>query len=158
MTLTAELKGGRLEKMVLIKASPAIVFQALTDAHDLVRWFCDRATSDAKEGGELTASWKSGQKGRAVFKRYEVDSGLELLWVDDGDGEGAQPSRHVISYTIRSKRGSCEVFMRDEDDRPLDEETLLILDQGWNGILFDLKDYCERKERSSKSRPRGDSE
>ena len=157
MTTVQNLKAGRIEKKVLIKAAPDIVFQTLTDARDLVRWFCDRATSDAREGGELTAAWKTGQKGRAVFRRIEVNSGLELLWVDDGDGEGARPSCHVISYTIRSKRGSCEVVMRDEDDRPIDEDTFTVLDQGWNTTLFDLKDYCERKERSSKSHPRGSS-
>ena len=161
MTSLADSNKGRIEKKVLIEASPAIVFQALTDARDLVRWFCDRATSDPRQDGELTAYWrigKTGQKGRAVFKKYEPDSLLELLWVDDGEGEHGRPSHHVISYTIRSKRGSCEVLMRDEDDRPLDDDALVIFDRGWNGTLFDLKDYCERKERSSRSRPLGNSE
>lgn len=156
MTNSAGPKKGRIEKKVLIKASPSIIFHALTDARDLVRWFCDRATSDQREGGELTAYWKTGktgQKGRAVFKKFVPDSVLELLWVDDGQGENEEASRHILSYTIRSRRGTSEVVMRDEDERPLDEETFDILDQGWNGTLFDLKDYCERKERSSKPRP-----
>ncbi len=151
----------RIEKKVLIKASPAIVFQALTDARDLARWFCDRATSDPREGGELTAYWrigKTGQKGRAVFRKYEPDCALELLWVDDGEGDDSKPSSHVITYAIRSKRGSCEVLMRDDDDRPLDDDALVIFDRGWNGTLFDLKDYCERKERSTKPRPSGNPE
>jgi uncharacterized protein YndB with AHSA1/START domain len=155
MINAADSNKGRIEKKVLIKASPSVIFQALTDARELVRWFCDRATSDPREGGELTAYWKTGktgQKGRAVFKRFVPDSALELLWVDDGQGEQAEAARHMLSYTIRSKRGTSELAMLDEDDRPLDDETFAILDQGWNGTLFDLKDYCERKERSSKPR------
>lgn len=161
MINTAASNKGRIEKKVLIKASPSIIFQALTDARDLARWFCDRATSDPKEGGEFTAYWKTGktaQKGRALFTRFVPNSVLELLWVDDGRGENQENTRHILNYTIRSKRGSSEVMMRDEDDRLPDEETYTILVQGWNSVLFELKDYCERKERSSKPRPADNSE
>jgi uncharacterized protein YndB with AHSA1/START domain len=78
---------GRIDKRVMIKASPAIIFHALTNAADLARWFCDRASSNPREGGELIAFWKTGdanQKGRALFTRIIPDSLLELLWVDDG--------------------------------------------------------------------------
>ncbi|HYK88382.1 MAG TPA: SRPBCC domain-containing protein [Acidobacteriota bacterium] len=152
---------GRIEKKVLIKASPAIIFQALTDARDLVRWFCDRATCDPKEGGELAAYWKagkSGQKGRAVFTKFMPGSSLELLWVDDGTGEGQQNGRHVLSYTIRERRGTSEVIMRDDDNRQQDDDTYAFLDLGWNSVLLELKDYCERKERSSKAHPSGSPE
>jgi uncharacterized protein YndB with AHSA1/START domain len=156
MTDTGHAKTGRIEKRVLIKASPAIIFQALSDARDLVRWFCDRATSDPKEGGELTAQWKTGKtalKGRAVFTKFVPDSALELLWVDDGVGENTNGATHVISFSIKCKRGTSEVLMLDDDERPLDPETLAVFEQGWNVALFDLKDYCERKERSTKPRP-----
>ncbi len=156
MANTAQTNRGRIEKRVLIKASPAIIFHALTDARDLVRWFCDRATSDPKEGGELAAYWKTGktgQKGRAVFTKFLPDLNLELLWVDDGGGEKQQNGHHILSYTIRSKRETSEVIMRDEDDRLPDEDTYALLDMGWNSVLLELKDYCERKERSSKPRP-----
>jgi uncharacterized protein YndB with AHSA1/START domain len=159
MTDTERPKAGRIEKRVLIKASPAIIFQALTDARDLVRWFCDRAASDPKEGGVLTAHWKTGktaQKGRAVFTKYVPDTSIELLWIDDGLGENEKDATHVISFSIKTKRGTSEVLMRDDDERPLDAETLAVFEQGWNVALFDLKDYCERKERSTKPRPAGD--
>jgi len=160
MINAADLKKGRIEEKVLIKASPSIIFQALTDARDLVRWFCGRATSHPKAGGELTANWKTGkagQKGRALFTRFVPDSILELPWVDDGQGENQENARHILSYTIRSKRGTSEVAMRDEDERLPDEETYNILDQGWNSVLLELKDYCEPKERSSKPRPANNS-
>ncbi len=155
MINSAQANKARIEKRVLIKASPSIIFQALTDAHDLVRWFCDRATSDPREGGELTAFWKfgkAGQRGRAIYTKFLPDSALELLWVDDGEGENQKNPNHILTYSIRSKRGTSEVIMRDEGGQPLDEEILESFDQGWNITLFDLKDYCERKERSTKPR------
>jgi uncharacterized protein YndB with AHSA1/START domain len=118
-----------------------------------VRWFCDRATSDPREGGELTAYWKTGktgQKGRAVFKRVVPGTQLQLLWVDEGQGVALEVPRHVLSYSIKVKRGTSEVTMQDEDSPPPDEETYSFIDQGWNSVLLELKDYCERRERSAR--------
>jgi uncharacterized protein YndB with AHSA1/START domain len=142
---------GTIQKKVLIKASPEIIFQALTEARDLVRWFCDRATSDPREGGELTAYWRTaGQKGRAIFRRFVPGSQLEMVWVDDGEGIVREDASHSLAYSIKVKRGTSEVTMNDSDYPPPDPDTFSRLDQGWNSVLLELKDYCERKERSAR--------
>ncbi|NWG14699.1 MAG: SRPBCC domain-containing protein [Acidobacteria bacterium] len=146
---------GSIRKRVFIQADPATVFHALTDAKALVRWFCDRASSNPREGGELTAYWragKSGTKGRAVFRRLEPDSLVELLWLEEGRGPGAVSPDHVSTYRIVQKRAACEVILTDQDSRPIGEETYASLDDGWNLVLLELKDFCEREERSRKSR------
>jgi uncharacterized protein YndB with AHSA1/START domain len=146
----------KIQKKVWIKASAEVVFSALTNSKELVRWFCDRASCDPREGGELTAHWrtrKSSQKGRAVFTRISPGTGLELLWIDDGNGAQVNESKHTLSYEIRSKSGLTEVVMLDIDDSASDEETYAFFDQGWNTVLMELKDYCERRERSLKLRP-----
>ena len=143
----------KIQKRVWIKASPDVVFQALTDSRDLVHWFCDRASCDAREGGELVAHWRmrrSTPRGRAVFTRIVPGAVVELLWVDDGGG--VAKSEHTLRYQIRSRTGLTEVEMLDRDDSTSDEETYACLDQGWNSVLLELKDYCERKERSRKGR------
>lgn len=148
---------GRIEKRVWIKASPDVVYRALTNARELLHWFCDRASCDLREGGELVAYWKAGkssQKGRAVFTNIVPGAALKLLWIDDGQGVKTGNAGHVLSYDIRSKAGITEVAMLDEDDLIPDQESYAILDQGWNSVLLELKDYCERKERSAKARPR----
>jgi uncharacterized protein YndB with AHSA1/START domain len=147
---------GQIHKRVLIKANPAIIYQALTNARDLVRWFCDRATSDPRVGGELSACWRAGkvmQKGRAIYTRLEPDTVVELLWVDDGHGPDPNQARHKLTYTIRARRTSSEVTMHDEDSPAPDPETTTVLDEGWNNVLLELKDFCERRERSGKGRP-----
>ncbi len=156
MIKRTDSKKGQIQKKVLIQAPPDVVFSALTDARDLIRWFCDRASSDAREGGELNAYWKSGKtgiKGRARYVRIQPGEAVELLWIDDGKGVLADPATHSLSYVMRSKRGTCEVIMSDRDESSLDEETLALLDSGWNSVLLELKDYCERKARAGKPRP-----
>ena len=147
----------KIKKRVWIKASAEVVYKALTESKELARWFCDRASCDPREGGELLAYWKtgkSGQKGRAVFTRLVHRKSLELLWIDDGRGTDTGNSTHTLSYEIRLKSGMTELVMIDTDDAPSDEETFAFLDQGWNSVLLELKDYCERRERSSKLHPR----
>ena len=146
----------KIKKRVWIKASAEVVYKSLTESKELARWFCDRASCDPHEGGELLAYWKtgkSGQKGRAVITRLVHGKSLELLWIDDGRGTDANSSTHTLSYEIRSKSGMTELVMIDTDDSPSDEETFAFLDQGWNSVLLELKDYCERRERSAKLRP-----
>ncbi len=152
---TQESPSGKIVKKVWIKASAEVVYKALTESRELMRWFCDRASCDPREGGELVAYWKTGktsQKGCARFMRLVPCTVIELLWIDDGDGP-AKDSKHTLSYEIRSKSGMTELVMVDKDDSAPDEETYAFLDQGWNSTLLELKDYCERRERSVKLRP-----
>ncbi len=147
------MTASKISKKVWIKASRATVYEALTDARQLVQWFCDRASCDPVEEKELVAFWKAGkllQKGRAVFTRVVPGSSLELVWIDDGGGDSEQRSGHTLSYEIRSKSGMTELIMTDRDADAPDEETCEILDRGWNSVLMELKDFCERKERLAK--------
>lgn len=147
--------GSKISKKVWIKASTETVYRALTDSKELGQWFCDRASCDPSEGKELVAYWKtgkSGQKGRALFTRVVPGCILELVWIDDGGGEQEQKPSHTLSYEIRSKSGMTELIMTDKDDSTPDEEAGEILDQGWNSVLLELKDHCERKERLAKPR------
>ncbi len=140
---------GRIIKKVWIRASSKVVYSALTESRELIHWFCDRASCDPREGGELVAHWRAGkanQKGRAVFTRIVPGSVVELLWTEEGN--------HTLGYEIRSKSGMTELIMTDQDDSASDDEAVSILDQGWNSVLTELREYCERKERMSKVRPR----
>lgn len=145
----------RIEKRVWIKASAEVVYKALTNSKDLARWFCDRADSNPYEGGELIAFWKTGkngQKGRAIFTSVVPNVSLELLWMEAGRDTQPGSPKHTLRYTIKSKSGMTEVVMVDNDDATSDEETYAFLDQGWNAVLLELKDFCERKERLAKLR------
>jgi len=142
-------------KRVWIKASAEVVYRALTNSKDLEKWFCDRADCTPDEGGELIAFWKSGRdghKGRAIFTSVVPYTSLEILWLEDGRETPPVSYKHTLHYTIKSKSGMTEVVMLDKSETPLDEETHTYIDRGWNFVLFELKDFCERKERLAKMR------
>jgi uncharacterized protein YndB with AHSA1/START domain len=150
---------GKIEKKVWIRASAEIVYKALTESKELVRWFCDRASCKPHEGGELVVQWNTGKlskKGRAVFTRIEPNALLEMAWIDDGCGVQTGNPNHTLSYSIRTKSSMTEVIMVDRDSLISDKEVFDFLDQGWNGVLMELKDYCERRERSAKLSAKND--
>ena len=143
---------GKIVKKVWIRASTHTVYSALTQSRELTNWFCDRASCDPREGGELAAYWRAaGQKGRAVITHIVPESAIELLWIDDGSGR-QEKNIHTLTYEIRSKSGVTELVMTDKDEA-CDDDTIATLDQGWNSVLMELKDYCEQKERAAKVRP-----
>lgn len=163
LTIMSETRSNSIiEKKVLIQASPDLIFQALTEAKDLAQWFCDRVTSDPRVGGEMKAYWRVGdggeaQRGRAVFTGFTRDSMVELLWLDEGEGETRDAARHTICYTIRFRRGTSEVSMRDEGPPLADQEIFELLDQGWISVLRNLKEHCEAKQRSARRRSAAES-
>jgi uncharacterized protein YndB with AHSA1/START domain len=145
----------KIVKKVWIKASKNVVYSALTDSKELTQWFCDRASLNPCEGGEFIVSWrgeKTGQKGYAVITRIIPGSALEFLWTDDGRDPQERNSDHTLAYEIRSKSGMTELVMTDKDEFS-DSEEIALFDQGWNLVLLELKDHCERKERSAKLHP-----
>jgi uncharacterized protein YndB with AHSA1/START domain len=153
---------GVIEKKVLIQAAPGVIFQALTESKDLAQWFCDRATCDPKEGGELRAYWRLGngnqpQRGRAVFTRIIPDGCVELNWLESEDA-GMESCRHRTSYTICRKRETTELLVRDEGPPFTDDDSRDILNQGWISILLDLKDHCESRQRSTRRRTQVETE
>jgi hypothetical protein len=75
-----------------------------------------------------------------------------MIWIDDGCGTRREAPMHTLSYAIRAKAALTEVIMVDNDEMISDKETFAFIDQGWNGVLMELKDYCERRERSVKLR------
>lgn len=46
-----------LEFTLDLPAPPARVFKALTEAHHLAHWFCDRCESETRPGGYLMMAW-----------------------------------------------------------------------------------------------------
>jgi len=148
---------GTIKKRVWIRASPELVYEVLTDTRELTHWFCDRASGQVREGGELLAYWKTGpfiREGRALVTRFVPGSALELLWIGDGYGAETGKASHRLSYTIRQRAGATEVIMLDDDEVVTDHESVALLDRGWNSVLMELKNYCEYRERSARLRAR----
>jgi uncharacterized protein YndB with AHSA1/START domain len=82
-----------LEREIAIAASPETVWQFLVDPEKSVRWWGQKATFDARPGGEYRIHVIPGHTARGEF--VEVDPPRRLVytwgWEEGGDGSNVVP-------------------------------------------------------------------
>jgi uncharacterized protein YndB with AHSA1/START domain len=73
-----------IERDIVFPASPAEVWEALTEPERLEEWFASEASLDLRPGGEGVFRWGDGDERRAVVRELEPEERLVLDWEDDG--------------------------------------------------------------------------
>jgi uncharacterized protein YndB with AHSA1/START domain len=73
-----------IERDIVFPASPAEVWEALTEPERLEEWFASEVELDARPGGEGVFRWGDGDERRAVVRELEPEERLVLDWEDDG--------------------------------------------------------------------------
>jgi uncharacterized protein YndB with AHSA1/START domain len=73
-----------IERDIVFPASPAEVWEALTEPERLEDWFASEVSLDARPGGECAFRWGDGDERRAVVREIEREERLVLDWEDDG--------------------------------------------------------------------------
>jgi uncharacterized protein YndB with AHSA1/START domain len=73
-----------IERDIVFPASPAEVWEALTEPERLEEWFASEASLDLRPGGEGVFRWGDGDERRAVVRELEPEERLVLDWDDDG--------------------------------------------------------------------------
>jgi uncharacterized protein YndB with AHSA1/START domain len=68
-----------LEKSIVINATPARLYKALTAVKELERWFCDRAESELREGGRVVHV-HGAREDRGVYKRLIPNHEVAIEW------------------------------------------------------------------------------
>src|SRR6202162_3606742 len=73
-----------MERDIVFPASPAEVWEALTEPERLEEWFANEVSLDARPGGEGVFRWDDGDERRAVVRELEPEERLVLDWEDEG--------------------------------------------------------------------------
>ena len=73
-----------IERDIVFEASPAEVWEALTEPERLEEWFANEVSLDARPGGEGVFRWGDGDERRAVVRELEHEERLVLDWEDEG--------------------------------------------------------------------------
>jgi uncharacterized protein YndB with AHSA1/START domain len=133
---------------VTIDASPERVWQALTDARELERWFPLEARVEPGEDGRIWMSWRNEFAGDMKILVWEPPHHLRTSW---SFGEGEHPAQ-ITDYVIEAKGGSTVVrvvtsgFPVDASWDGWVEGT----NRGWAFELRSLKHYLERHDGESR--------
>ncbi len=67
-----------IEKVLELKAPLERVWEAITDAEELARWFGDEAEVDLRPGGNASMIWAA--HGRFAMRVEEVEAPHRLVW------------------------------------------------------------------------------
>jgi uncharacterized protein YndB with AHSA1/START domain/uncharacterized damage-inducible protein DinB len=87
-----------------IKAPPAEVFLALTNATALREWFCDTAEIEPRKGGRVYFAWNQGYYAAGEVTKFTPGKKLSFTW--HGRGE---PDHTQVEISVAPKKGGASV-------------------------------------------------
>jgi uncharacterized protein YndB with AHSA1/START domain len=136
----------KVEFNTLVRAQPAVVYDAIATAEGLDGWFTQGATVDPQAGGQIQFRWKNygldhftGENGgpileakrpeRFVFK-WKADSGLYLTTVE-------------INFSPIERGTVVRLTEFGYEDSPVGVQDFLNRVSGWAQVLTLMKFYVE---------------
>ena len=131
------------KQTMVIKSPQAVVFKALTDADELMRWFPTRAESDPRPGGKFKLAWEfkdANQNGSqdGEFVELVPNSLLSYTWKAD-----AVPT--LVTFNVSESGGETTVELDHASLQEGADQDKLREDHAnqWGFFLMNLKGYLE---------------
>lgn len=135
-----------IDLSIEIDAPTEAVWEAISNAEELQRWFPLNAEIEPGEGGTVTIDWGPDIRGTGDIEVWE--EGRRLLYVERpwGEAKEGEAVRIAVEYTLEGRGGKTVLrmvnsgFSADADW----EDYIDTLDSGWRYFLYNLKHYLER--------------
>lgn len=134
-----------IEREIFIASDPDRVWQALTDAEQIVNWFALKADSRPGIGGHISLSWelKAIEPDRCHILDWQPGSRLLMTWRDAPGGDNELP----VEITLSRREGGTLLHLVHSgflSDASWDEE-YESHGRGWSYELRSLRFYLERQ-------------
>jgi len=128
-----------IEKEVFIEATPDAVWQALTDADVITRWFPVHARIEGGEEGSIWLSWGAGTEGRAPITSWEPER--RFGWT-----ETRGQVKLAVEFDLEPREGGTLVRLVQSGfgDGPDWDAEYHMTEGGWGYFLEHLRFYLER--------------
>ena len=134
----------RLEREILIEASPDVVWSVITEPQHLSGWFGDSTEIDLRPGGSLVLHWDAND--HAVHGRVETVEPPRLFsfrWFRSGEEDST-----LVEFTLSAEGDSTRLTVvesgfqelagpEDEKQRDADGHR-----EGWKLELEELREYA----------------
>jgi len=142
---SGEMRTRSIELEIEIDAPPEVVWKAITEAEELVRWFPMEARVDPGEGGRMWVSFGDGIGWTSRIAVWQPNKRLRTI--DEAPPDAPpMPVEVALEYEIEGRGGSTVLrlthsgFSADAEwDQFIDSITA-----GWTYFLRNLKHYLER--------------
>lgn len=134
----------RIEMTMEIDAPTGVVWKALTDAEELVRWFPLQAEIEPRAGGRYWMSWGSAYEGESVIEIFEPGKRLRTTW-PSMNKDGDKPAELAVDYHLEGRGGKTVLRLVHSGfgrGAGWDEEYEGV-NTGWTFELRSLRHYLE---------------
>ena len=143
-----------IERETTIEAPVERVWELLTQAHHVGRWFGDAgAEIDLREGGEMIVLWREHGSVRARIEAIEPHTRLAYRWApfkDPGGEEPVEGNSTLVEFTLapdgdgtrlRVVESGFASLATSEEQRAQNHAGNT---EGWSAELGDLADYAAK--------------
>ena len=152
----------RVEREILIEASPEVVWGVITEPEQICRWFSDEADLDGRPGGDGTLTWRPGGRNG----ERQVDMVVPIRVVDAepfhrfsfrwNHPQGAEPEEGnsaLVEFSLTGEAGGTrlrvlesgiDAVTHDEQNNARYREDHA---RGWRRHLGEMRDYVTSKRR-----------
>lgn len=125
-----------VRRQVSIAASPRTIWNALTTADGLNRWFGGSARVDSREGGRVSVDRGAGEAS-GLFHTFRPTARIEIKWTD-GPWKGT-----FTQFSVARDRNETVVNLLHTGS-PLEDEALRgAVDGEWKAAFTRLRDGLE---------------
>jgi len=133
---------------VEIDAPLEAVWKAITDADEIIRWFCEEARVTPGVGGTVWHSWGEGQSGESAIEAWEPNKRLRVRLTPYGkmDAEAITGQPMVTEYVLESRGNKTVIRLVHSGipDAPGWEGYYDGTNRGWQLFLLALRHYIEK--------------
>jgi uncharacterized protein YndB with AHSA1/START domain len=139
-----------IEREVLIDASCERVWDVLTRAGDVARWFGAAAEIDLRPGGHAQFGWQDQAVFQAVVERVEPPSVFSYRWARDAGTEPGIGTGTLVEFSLTEvptgtllrvvETGFASLGLSQAEQGQAAEGNR----RGWTDELAQLKEYAER--------------
>lgn len=111
----------RIERETFIEAPVERVWEVVTEAEHVGRWFGDAgATIELRPGGPMTLSWEEHGTANAVVEAVEEPSRFAFRWALEA-GEEVRPGRStLVEFTLAPEAGGTRLRVAESGFSALD--------------------------------------
>jgi len=133
-----------VRRELVVEAQPEVVWRAITEADQLVRWFPDKvAEIDLRPGGAIRIEWHDGEFDDGTVEVVEEPSRFVFRW----HGAGFDSPETLVKFTLEPTENGTRVIVVESGFSKVREEKRESAwgdnDGGWAKELGELKAYLE---------------
>jgi uncharacterized protein YndB with AHSA1/START domain len=150
-----------IEREILIKAPPEVVWRTITEPDEIAAWFSDAVELDVQPGGAGALTWEPGGKATvslsepvtAVLRVEKVERPhyFSFRWMHPAGAEPDTDNSVLVEFSLNPEGENTRLRLVESGFRRLarsEEETKRNVDDhsdGWDNHLGRLSEYLSRE-------------